>query len=106
MKDYETKNIKNVVVLGHTGSGKTEVLESILFNNKITDRFGKSVDGNSIIDSDSEEVKRGMSVYSFAASFLLSSAGAGLGLRTGKLTAWIAPMGHSATHFLQSLHLV
>ncbi|MBE6125511.1 MAG: elongation factor G [Erysipelotrichaceae bacterium] len=64
MKDYETKNIKNVVVLGHTGSGKTEVLESILFNNKITDRFGKSVDGNSIIDSDSEEVKRGMSVYS------------------------------------------
>ena len=64
MKEYETKNIKNVVVLGHTGSGKTEVLESILFNNKITDRFGKSVDGNSIIDSDSEEVKRGMSVYS------------------------------------------
>ena len=64
MKEYETKNIKNVVILGHTGSGKTEVLESILFNNKITDRFGKSVDGNSIIDSDAEEVKRGMSVYS------------------------------------------
>ena len=63
MKEYETKNIKNVVILGHTGSGKTEVLESILFNNKITDRFGKSVDGNSIIDSDAEEVKRGMSVY-------------------------------------------
>ena len=63
MKEYETKNIKNVVVLGHTGSGKTEVLESILFNNKVTDRFGKSVDGTSIIDSDSEEVKRGMSVY-------------------------------------------
>ena len=50
MKEYETKNIKNVVVLGHTGSGKTEVLESILFNNKVTDRFGKSVDGTSIID--------------------------------------------------------
>ena len=64
MKDYESKDIKNVVILGHTGSGKTEVLESILFNNKVTDRFGKAVDGNSIIDSDSEEVKRGMSVYS------------------------------------------
>ena len=63
MKDYESKNIKNVAILGHTGSGKTEVLESILFNNKITDRFGKAVDGTSIIDSDSEEVKRGMSVY-------------------------------------------
>ena len=58
MKDYESKNIKNVAVLGHTGAGKTEVLESILFNNKITDRFGKAVDGNSIIDSDGEEVKR------------------------------------------------
>ncbi len=63
MKDYETKNIKNIAVLGHTGAGKTEVLESILFNNKVTDRFGKAVDGTSIIDSDSEEVKRGMSVY-------------------------------------------
>ncbi len=63
MKDYETKNLKNVVILGHTGSGKTELLESILYNNKITDRFGKAVDGNSIIDSDGEEVKRGMSVY-------------------------------------------
>lgn len=64
MKDYETKNIKSVVVLGHTGAGKTEVLESVLYNNKVTDRFGKAVDGTSIIDSDSEEVKRGMSVYS------------------------------------------
>ena len=35
MKDYETKNIKSVVVLGHTGAGKTEVLESVLFNKDI-----------------------------------------------------------------------
>ena len=34
------------------------------------------------------------------------AAGAGFGLITGKFTAWIAPVGHSATHFLQSLHLV
>ncbi|MBR5048841.1 MAG: elongation factor G [Erysipelotrichaceae bacterium] len=64
MKEYAGKNVKNVVVMGHTGAGKTEVLESILFNSKITDRFGKAVDGNSIIDYDPEEVKRGMSVYS------------------------------------------
>ena len=63
MKEYAGNFIKNVVVMGHTGAGKTEVLESILFNNKITDRFGKAVDGNSIIDYDPEEVKRGMSVY-------------------------------------------
>jgi len=63
MKEYQASKIRNVALLGHSGSGKTEVLESILFNQKITDRFGKAVDGNSIIDSDAEEVKRGMSVY-------------------------------------------
>ena len=64
MKEYAGQFVKNVAVVGHTGAGKTEILESVLFNNKITDRFGKAVDGNSIIDFDSEEVKRGMSVYS------------------------------------------
>ena len=53
MKEYSGKNIKNVAVLGHTGAGKSEVLESMLFNTKVTDRFGKAVDGNSIIDYDS-----------------------------------------------------
>ena len=64
MKEYSGKNIKNVAVLGHTEAGKSEVLESMLFNTKVTDRFGKAVDGNSIIDYDSEEIKRGMTVYS------------------------------------------
>ena len=57
MKEYSGKNIKNVAVLGHTGAGKSEVLESMLFNTKVTDRFGKAVDGNSIIDYDSEEIQ-------------------------------------------------
>ncbi len=64
MKEYTGKYIKNVAVLGHTGSGKSEVLESMLYNTKVTDRFGKAVDGTSIIDYDAEEIKRGMSVYS------------------------------------------
>ncbi|MBQ1826363.1 MAG: GTP-binding protein, partial [Erysipelotrichaceae bacterium] len=63
MKEYAGIDVRNVCLTGHTGAGKTEVLESILFNQKITERFGKAVDGNSIIDSDPEEVKRGMSVY-------------------------------------------
>ena len=49
MKVYKTDFIKNVAVLGHTGAGKSEVLESILYNNKIMDSVGKAVDGNSII---------------------------------------------------------
>ncbi|MBQ7223002.1 MAG: elongation factor G [Erysipelotrichaceae bacterium] len=63
MKEYESQNIINVAVCGHSGAGKSELLESVLYYNKITDRFGKAVDGNSIIDSDSEEVRRGMSIY-------------------------------------------
>ena len=30
MKDYETKNLKNVVILGHTGSGKTEIYMQLI----------------------------------------------------------------------------
>ena len=37
MKEYAGKSVRNVVVMGHTGAGKTEVLESVLFINKITD---------------------------------------------------------------------
>ena len=33
MKEYAGKSVRNVVVMGHTGAGKTEVLESVLFNN-------------------------------------------------------------------------
>jgi len=64
MKDYEGKNVRNVVMLGHTGAGKTALLETMLFNAKAVERLGRSVDSTSIIDSDPEEVKRGMSVYS------------------------------------------
>ncbi len=63
MNDYAGKDVKNVVLLGHSGAGKTAILESMLYNAKIVDRFGRNVDNTSIIDNDAEEVKRGMSVY-------------------------------------------
>ena len=63
MKDYKSEQIRNVVLLGHRGSGKTSVVEATLHYTKQTDRLGKTVDGTRAMDYDPEEIKRGMSIY-------------------------------------------
>ena len=63
MRDYQSFEVRNVVTLGHSGAGKTTLVESMLFHTKAIDRIGKSVDGNSVLDYDSEEIKRGVSVF-------------------------------------------
>ena len=47
-----SNNIRNIAVIGHSGEGKTSVVEAILFNAHATDRLGKVVDGNTVTDSD------------------------------------------------------
>jgi elongation factor G len=63
MRDYQSFEVRNVVTLGHSGSGKTTLVESMLLHTKAVDRIGKAVDGNSVLDYDAEEVKRGVSVF-------------------------------------------
>ncbi len=63
MRDYLAHEVRNVAVLGHSGAGKTAVLESMLFFTKASERFGKTSEGSSLIDYDPEEVRRGISVY-------------------------------------------
>ena len=63
MRDYLAHEVRNVTVLGHSGAGKTAVLEAMLHFTKATDRFGKTSEGSSIIDYDPEEIRRGLSVY-------------------------------------------
>ncbi|MEG2597395.1 MAG: GTP-binding protein, partial [Oscillospiraceae bacterium] len=58
MKEYEANNIKNVAVVGHGGSGKTSLIEAMLFKAGCTDRLGKIADGNTVSDYDAEEIKR------------------------------------------------
>lgn len=65
---YTTEKIRNVAIVGHSGCGKTSLAESMLFLTKATDRLGKVVDGNTVGDSDSEEIKRQITIY-LAASF-------------------------------------
>ena len=63
MKDYLSKDVRNVVLLGHSGAGKSALVESALFLTKAIDRMGKTVDGTAAMDFDPEESKRGLSVF-------------------------------------------
>ena len=64
MKVYTTEKIRNVVLLGHGGSGKTSLAEAFGYLSGITSRMGKVEDGNTISDYGKEEQKRKFSISS------------------------------------------
>ncbi len=70
MANTITKNIRNIVLLGHGSAGKTSLAEAMLFYKKLTDRLGKTTDGNTVCDYDPEEIKRGFTLSAAMINFI------------------------------------
>jgi elongation factor G len=62
VKSYPTENIRNIVLVGHGGSGKTSLAEALLFRSGATTRMGKINEGNTVCDFDEEEIRKGISI--------------------------------------------
>jgi elongation factor G len=63
MKDYSSKNIRNVALVSHSNSGKTILTEAFLHFTGATTRMGRIEEGNTAADFDDEEIRRSISLY-------------------------------------------
>ena len=62
MKTYPTKDIRNVGIVGHGGTGKTQLVSSLLHTAGMSPRWGKVAEGTAVTDWDEEEIARKISL--------------------------------------------
>ncbi len=67
MKTYTTDAIRNVGIVGHGDTGKTQLVSSLLFTAGMTPRFGKVNEGSTVTDWDEEEIARKISIQTAVA---------------------------------------
>lgn len=58
MKEYAPQNIRNIVLLSHSGAGKTSLIEAMLYHAKMISRMGKVEEGSTVMDFEPEEIQR------------------------------------------------
>jgi elongation factor G len=63
MKEYSIDHKRNIALAGHHASGKTSLVEAVLFSLGVIDRMGKTEDGNTFCDYTDEEKARHLSIY-------------------------------------------
>ncbi len=64
MKVYDTKEIRNVGIVGHGDAGKTSLVSAMLFDANATNRLGRVDEGSAVTDYDEDEVARKISIHS------------------------------------------
>jgi len=69
LADYTIKDIRNIALISHAGSGKTSFAEAIAYNAGASNRFGKVDDGTSISDYSEDEIERKVSISASILSF-------------------------------------
>lgn len=62
MKSYPTENVRNIVLVGHGGAGKTSLAEALLYSSGAINRMGKTTEGNTVCDFDEEEIRKEISI--------------------------------------------
>lgn len=68
MKAFTADNIRNILLAGHGGSGKTALAEAMLFKSGLTERMGSTNEGSTVCDFDPEEIRRKISINSALAT--------------------------------------
>ena len=63
MANFDINHIKNVVLVGHTGSGKTTLIESMLFEAGLINRRGSIIEKNTVADYTEIEHEKGKSFF-------------------------------------------
>ena len=64
MPSYATSDIRNIAIVGHSGSGKTSLCEAFLHTTGVTSRLGSTADKTSHLDVEEEEKERGYTIDS------------------------------------------
>src|SRR5512136_2474274 len=62
MTNFTTEHLRNIVLIGHGGSGKTTLAEAMLFDTGVLSRRGRVEDGTTVADWDEEAIRRHISV--------------------------------------------